>query len=207
MFWLFFPKFTEYLLLSLLSVTIDSQICMRFEFQSEMFCSGTLSELFLVLLESSLQKILLQNRWSIQNENWDYFSPSALSHFSFLSLQWKIEALCFSFLQVCSNAIALGHAVESLAPPCSLHSYSRETFTPSVSFGLVFKYSTNIQKGSSLLMPSYPQAVLLDGVTFQMFYEKQRGIAEVCTTGDKLLFFLLALTGNLMYEITALVPS
>lgn len=55
-------------------------------------------------------------------------------------------------------------------------------------------------------MPSYPQAILLDGVTFQMFCEKHREIAEVCTMGDKLVFFLLALTGNLMYEITALVP-
>lgn len=63
--------------------------------------------------------------------------------------------------------------MKSLAYPCPvlgiLHSYSRETFTPSVSFGLEFKYSTNIQKDFSLLMPSYPQAILLDGVAFQMF--------------------------------------
>lgn len=65
--------------------------------------------------------------------------------------------------------------MKSLAHPCSvlgiLHSYSREIFTPSVSFGLEFKYSTDIQKDFyfSLLMPSYPQANLLYGVAFQMF--------------------------------------
>lgn len=136
-------------------------------------------------------------------ENWDFFFP-----------QHTIEISFCSVFCPCNNS-------NRRQRHCSLHFYSfavmpllwgmlwkayhilfqclgliptaeGQTFTPSVSFGPVFKYSTNIQKDFPFSCPPTLEQISCMVLLSRCSCEKQRGITGVFVMGDKLWVFSIS---------------